>query len=70
MKIKALEWSKSDLDYAQSPAHRSGVLSICFEDDKYWANWDVSLPAFPTLDAAKAAAQSFHNAYIATWLEE
>ena len=55
--VKALEWVGDGDCYAFADVtHQS--YSIAFEEGKYWANWNVALPPFDTLDAAKAAAQT------------
>lgn len=57
VKIKPLEWVGDGDCYAFADVtHQS--YSIDFEEGKYWANWDMSLPPFDTLQAAKAAAQA------------
>ena len=57
VEVKALEWCGDGDCYAFADVtHQS--YSIAFEEGKYWANWDMSLPPFDTLQATQAAAQA------------
>jgi hypothetical protein len=57
VEVKALEWVGDGDCYAFADViHQS--YSIAYEEGKYWANWDMVLPPFDTLQAAQAAAQA------------
>ncbi|TFE99448.1 hypothetical protein B5M44_04420 [Shinella sumterensis] len=57
VKVKPLEWGGDGDCYAFADVtHQS--YSIVFEEGKFWSNWDMSLPPFGTIEAAKTAAQA------------
>lgn len=63
VEVKKLEWQGDGELYAFADVTQK-AYSISFEEGKYWANWDAKLPAFPTLEAAKAAAQQDYETRI------
>ena len=67
MKIKALFWENRDCVWAESPASRSGGLSIHFEEGRYWGSWEA--PGHDTLEAAKASGQDYHDVYISQFID-
>lgn len=69
MKIKKLEWKKLDFWIAQTPAQRSGNISIAFEQGKYWPLWSCDLPGYDTLEEAMLEGQKFHDEFISQYLE-
>lgn len=73
LKIKRLAWrpvvgSEKDL-YAPSPTTGSGGVFIHFEEGKYWASWDPTIPPVDDPEPLKDMAQVFHGAYFMRWLE-
>lgn len=60
VEVKALEWHGDGDCYAFAEVTHTSY-SIAFEEGRYWANWNVALPPFDTLDDAKAAAQSDYD---------
>lgn len=57
VEVKALEWAGDGDCYAFADVIHQ-LYSIAYEEGKYWANWDMVLPPFDTLQAAKSAAQA------------
>lgn len=57
IRIKPLEWGGDGGCYAFSDV-TGAHYSISCEGEKYWPNWDVSLPPFDAIEAAREAAQT------------
>lgn len=71
MKIKQLEWQGIDYPIAYNPAApRRGEFEIFYEQNKWWAGWDLSIPGMDNLDDLKALAQESHNNFIKGFIEE
>ena len=66
--IIPLSWTKRDFWVAETPAARSGYISIALEEGKYWPLWSCDLPGFSTLDEAMAAGQEFHDNFLKKYL--
>jgi hypothetical protein len=68
-RFKPLNWIKRDSWFADTPASEFDYIAICYEDGKYWASWDLSLPGTTDLEALKLAAQVWHNEWLSEWIE-
>lgn len=66
--IKPLEWIQRDVWIAYTPAFHLGYITIAYEEGKYWANWDCSIPGSDDLDSLFVAGQEYHNAFIQKFL--
>lgn len=57
--VKPLEWVTHDPDcwYARCPVS-SKEYYVIREDGRWWATWDLRIPAFDTAEEGKSAAQS------------
>lgn len=67
--IKPLVWIKRDHWVAETPSLHTGYMTICFEQGKFWANWDMTLPGTTDLDALKHAGQVWHNNWLSQFVE-
>ena len=64
-----LKWIKRDSWVADTPASEFGYITISYEDGKFWASWDLSLPGCTDLEALKLAGQKWHNEWLSEWIE-
>lgn len=69
MQFKQLVWVKRDHWVAETPASPLKYITICYEQGKYWASWDMTLPGCTDLDALKHAGQVWHNNWLKQWVE-
>ena len=74
--FKKLEWTKGDNCWlSKSPAHTCanylyrGTFIIYFEEGKYWANWDLSLPGTDTLEELQEVAEKTHQEFFESFLD-
>ncbi len=70
MKFRPLKWTKHDYWFANTPASEFGYITICYEEGKYWASWDLSLPGTTDIESLKQAAQAWHEEWLMAWIEE
>lgn len=70
MKFRPLKWIERDCWVADTPASEFGYITICYEEDKYWASWDLSLPGTIDLESLRQAAQAWHEEWLMAWIEE
>ena len=64
--IKKLEWDEDETTYRAIGLH----ASYCIYKNKYEKLWHTLSKTYGTLDEAKAATQSHHEAQIKQWLVE
>jgi hypothetical protein len=69
LRFKQIEWIKRDVWVAETPASDLKRITIFFDEGKYWASWDLTLPGTTDLAALKRAGQQWHEQWLRQWVE-